>query len=155
MITKQDCMSLLLKLEDAGLNIDSQMKRLILAESVPMETLTFIVKNNGMEANKFYEMLRKRHNQKKSPLYKNILSGPKSPAEDALTLNCLLTQIFLYGAKLDSPYSFYKEVRADEIASAVSEYLAAGEYEGCSSLLSLLKADLLVLEYASGRREAE
>lgn len=155
MITKQDCMSLLLKLEDSGLDVDEQMKRLMRSQSVPVDTLSFIVRNNGLEANRFYEMLRKRHNQKKSPLYKNLLDGPKSPADAALTLNCLLTQIFLYGSKLESPSAFYKEIRADEIARAVSDYVSDGEYSGCSELLGLLKTDLLVIEYASGRRELD
>ena len=73
MITKNDCLTILVSLEDRGVNIDAPMKRLVTSSSIPMEVLKFILDNRGMEVANFYEMLRKKHNQKKSPLYHNIV----------------------------------------------------------------------------------
>ena len=71
MITKTDLMTILVSLEDNGVNIDNQMKKLLTAKEIPIETLKFILDNRGIEVANFYEMLRKKHNQKKSPLYLN------------------------------------------------------------------------------------
>ena len=73
MITKNDCMSILIKLEDHGVNIDSYMRKLIVSKEIPLEVLKFISQHRGIEVANFYEMLRKKHNQKKSPLYLNIV----------------------------------------------------------------------------------
>jgi hypothetical protein len=65
----------------------------------------------------------------------------------------LLTQILLYGSKLEHQELFYKEARADEITKVLNEYFKTGLYETCHNLLKLIKSDLLVLEYIAGRRE--
>ena len=72
MITKNDCLSLLVSLEDHGINVNDQMKKLLSSKELPIEVLKFISKNRGIEVIDFYEMLRKKYNQKKSPLYKNF-----------------------------------------------------------------------------------
>lgn len=155
MITKTDCMSILVKLEDSGVNIDSYMKKLILSKDVPLEVLQFISKNKGIEVGNFYEMLRKKHNQKKSPLYTNIVKDISSIDEVITTLSCLLTQIILYSNKLEDKTSFLKEARADEITSVLNMYFTAGRADNCLSLLKLIKSDLLVLEYIAGRRDLQ
>ena len=119
MITKNDCLSLLVKLEDQGVNIDAQMRKLVVSKEVPLDVLKFISGYRGIEVGNFYEMLRKRHNQKKSPLYTNIL----------------------------------KEVRAEEVSRVLNTYFKTGDASSCITLLKLIKSDLLVLEYISGRRE--
>ena len=101
----------------------------------------------------FYEMLRKKYNQKKSPLYLNIVKEVSQPDEVITTLSCLLTQITLYGNKLEAKDSFIKEVRAEEITRVLNEYFKTGVYDTCVSLLKIIKSDLLVLEYINGRRE--
>ena len=74
MITKNDCLSILVKLEDSGVkNIDTYMRKLLVSREIPLEVLKFISENRGLEISKFYEMLRKNHNKKKSPLYTNIV----------------------------------------------------------------------------------
>ena len=66
MITKQDCMTLLVRLEDNGVQgINNYLNKLLLSKEVPIEVLRFIAKNRGLEAVNFYEMLRKNYNQKK------------------------------------------------------------------------------------------
>ena len=153
MITKNDCMSILIKLEDRGINIDNYMRKLVVAKEIPLDVLKFISQHRGLEVANFYEMLRKKHNQKKSPLYLNIVKEISDLDEVITTLVCLLTQITLYSNKLETKDSFLKEVRAEEITRVLNEYFKNGTYDTCLALLKIIKSDLLVLEYISGRRD--
>jgi hypothetical protein len=154
MITKDDCMSILLKLEDQGLNINSAMRKLVVAKDLPLDVLKFIAQNRGMEAINFYEMLRSRYNQKKTPLYKNILKN-NDDKEVTTILACLLTQIVLYSKKLESKDLFLREIRAEEISRVLHDYFKTDDLEQCKKMLGLIKSDLLVLEYLNGRRKLE
>ena len=155
MITKADCLSILVKLEDKGLDINPYMKKLAISKEIPLDVLRFISQNRGIEVSEFYEMLRKSHNQKKSPLYTNILKEVNTPKDIILTLSCLLTQVILYGSKLENAESFLKEVRAEEITRALNTYFKESSIETGATLLKLIKSDLMVLEYIRGRRELE
>lgn len=146
-------MSILIKLEDRGVNIDNYMRKLVVSKEIPLDVLKFISQHRGIEVANFYEMLRKKYNQKKSPLYLNIVKEVSQPDEVITTLSCLLTQITLYGNKLETKDSFIKEVRAEEITRVLNEYFKTGVYDTCVSLLKIIKSDLLVLEYINGRRE--
>ena len=155
MITKNDCLTLLVSLEDKGINIDKQMRKLVTSKEIPMDVLKFILDNRGSEVANFYEMLRRKHNQKKSPLYHNIVKDIEDTDEIITTLACLLVQVTLYGKKLTSNKEiFQREVRAEEITRVLNNYYSTGDFSQCLALLRLLKADMLVLEYISGRREA-
>lgn len=154
MITKNDCLSILTKLDESGVSgVNSYVRKLVVARDIPLEVLKFISDNRGLEVSKFYEMLRKSHNQKKSPLYTNILKEIKDPQEVVTTLSCLLTQILLYGKKLENKDQFFREVRAEELTRVLNNYFKTGLYEECLHLIKVLKSDLLVLEYIAGRRE--
>ena len=98
------------------------MKKLLSSKEIPLDTLKFISDNRGIEVANFYEMLRKKHNQKKSPLYLNIVKEVSTLDDVITTLVCLLTQITLYSNKLDNKDSFLKEVRAEEITRVLNEY---------------------------------
>jgi hypothetical protein len=155
MITKNDCLTVLVALEDKGLDINQPMKKLVTSKEVPLEVLKFILNNRGMEVANFYEMLRKKHNDKKSPLYHNIVKDLTDPEEVVTTLACLLVQITLYSKKLQTNKEIFKrEARAEEITRVLNNYYTTGALDKCLALLRLLKADLLVLEHISGRREA-
>lgn len=155
MITKNDCLTILVSLEDKGINIDGPMKKLITTKEIPMDVLKFILDNRGIEVANFYEMLRKKHNQKKSPLYHNIVKEIEDPDEIITTLSCLLVQITLYAKKLTTNKEiFQREVRAEEITRVLNIYYSTGALEQCLALIKLLKTDLVVLEYISGRRNA-
>ena len=155
MITKTDCLTILVSLEDKGLDINGPMKKLITSKEIPLEVLRFISDNRGIEVANFYEMLRKKHNQKKSPLYYNIVKDITDPDEIVTTLACLLVQVTLYGNKLETGKEiFQREIRAEEITRVLNNYYSTGSLDQCLALIKLLKADLLVLEYISGRREA-
>ena len=154
MITKNDCLSILVKLEDSGVSeARTYIKKLIVSKDPPIEVLRFISVNRGIEISNFYEMLRKSHNQKKSPLYTNILKDFSSTQESLTTLSCLLTQILLYGNKLDNPEAFFKEARAEEITRVLNAYFQTRNPEDCFTVLRLIKSDLLVLEHIAGRRD--
>lgn len=153
MLNKSDCMSILIKLEDQGVDINAQMKKLILAKDIPIDVLKFIAEKQGLEAVKFYEMLRKSYNNKKSKLYKNILDDIN--IEDVcVILSSLLLQIALYSSKLtDTKNSFLQEIRANEISEALADFYKSDNIEKCLAVLTAVKTDLLVLEYLNGRRE--
>ena len=153
MLNKSDCMSILIKLEDKGVDINAQMKKLILAKDIPIDVLKFIAEKQGLEAVNFYEMLRKSYNNKKSKLYKNILDDIK--LEDVcIILSSLLLQIALYSSKLtDTKDSFLQEIRANEISEALADFYKSDNVEKCLAVLNAIKTDLLVLEYLNGRRE--
>ena len=154
MITKNDCLSISTKLDESGVSgVNSYVRKLVVARDIPLEVLKFISDNRGLEVSKFYEMLRKSHNQKKSPLYTNILKDIEDPQEVVTTLSCLLTQILLYGKKLENKDQFFREVRAEELTRVLNNYFKTGLYEECLHLIKILKSDLLVLEYIAGRRE--
>jgi hypothetical protein len=154
MITKNDCLSILVSLEDRGINIDQQMKQLLTTKEIPLSVLKFILDNRGIEVANFYEMLRKKHNQKKSPLYHNIVKEDLDSEEVVTTLACLLVQITLYSKKLPTNRElFQREVRAEEISRVLNTYYSTGMLDSCLALMKLLKTDLLVLEHISGRRE--
>lgn len=154
MITKNDCLTLLISLEDKGINIDKPMRKLVVSKEIPMEVLKFILDNRGSEVASFYEMLRKKHNQKKSPLYHNLVKEITDPEEVVTTLACLLVQVTLYSNKLTSNKEiFQREIRAEEISRVLNNYFATGMLDGCFALMKLLKSDLVVLEYISGRRD--
>ena len=154
MINKNDCLTILVSLEDRGINIDQYMKKLLTTKEIPIDVLKFILAHRGIEVANFYEMLRKKHNQKKSPLYYNIVKDITDPEEIVTTLACLLVQITLYSKKLSSNKEiFQREVRAEEISRVLNNYYVTGTLDSCIALLKLLKADLLVLEHISGRRD--
>ncbi len=155
MITKNDCLTILVSLEDRGIDIDQPMKRLVTSKEIPIEVLKFILDNKGIEVANFYEMLRKKYNQKKSPLYHNIVKDLTDPDEIITTLACLLVQITLYSKKLTTSREiFQREVRAEEITRVLNSYYSTGTLDQCLALIKLLKADLVVLEHISGRRDS-
>lgn len=154
MITKNDCLTILVSLEDRGINIDTPMKKLVTSTTVPMDVLKFILENRGMEVANFYEMLRKKHNKKQSPLYHNIVKEIDDLDEVITTLACMLVQINLYSRKLNTGREiFQREVRAEEITRVLNDYYSNGTFDQCLALLKLLKTDLTVLEYISGHRD--
>jgi len=154
MITKNDCLTVLVALEDRGVNINQPMKKLVTSKEIPLDVLKFILDNRGIEVANFYEMLRKKHNDKKSPLYHNIVKDLTDPEEICTTLACLLVQITLYSKKLQTNKEiFQREVRAEEITRVLNNYYTTNAMDQCLALIRLIKTDLIVLEHISGRRE--
>lgn len=154
MITKNDCLSILVQLSDSGVTgAESCIRKLIGVREPTVEVLKFISQNRGLDVSAFYELLRKNYNKKKSDLYINIVKELEDEKEVITTLSCLLTQIILFGNKLENSELFFKQVRAEEISRVLNEYFNTGIVLNCTKLLKLIKTDLLVLEYISGRRD--
>lgn len=156
MITKNDCLSILVQLSDSGVaEAENYIRKTLGMREPTIETLRFIHNQRGLEVSNFYELLRKNYNKKHSNLYMNIVKETEDEAEVITTLVCFLTQITLYGNKLTDKETFFKEVRAEEVTRVLNEYFSTGLILNCTKLLKLIKTDLLVLEYIGGRRELE
>lgn len=153
MITKNDIILLLTELQENNINVDNYLRKTILSESVNLDALKFINDNRQLDVAKFYEMLRKNNNSKKSPLYKNIVKEELSNADDVLTtLAALNLQILLFAKKLDDNQMFLKHSRGEEITKVLNNYYATYDLIPCYKLLKLIKADLVALEHIAGRR---
>lgn len=147
MISKNDLVLLLAELEAQDINVKSEMNRLFKSEDIPLDVLKFINEHRQFEVANFYEMLRKNYNQKKSPLYKNIVKEEYTKASEVLsTLAALHLQIVLYANKLDDNKLFLTHSRASEITDVLSNYYKTYDLIPCYKLLKLIKTDLKVFE---------
>lgn len=154
MITKNDCLSILVELEDKGVaDINKYIRQLMSAKEIPLDVLKFIATNRGIEVANFYEILRKSYNEKHSKLYYNILNETDNVKEILITLSSLLTQVFLHCKHLENSTRFLKEIRADEIAKVINTYCLDENPELCIKMLQAIRSDLTVMEYISGRRD--
>lgn len=154
MITKNDCLSILVELEDRGVaDINKYIRQLMSSKEIPLAVLKFIATNRGIEVANFYEILRNSYNDKRSKLYYNILNGSDNVNEILITLSSLLTQVFLHCKHIENPARFLKEIRASEIARVINEYCINEDPELCIKMLQAIRSDLTVMEYISGRRD--
>ena len=148
MITKNDCLLLLAELQDKGIETKPYVTRVIKNNNIDLDVLKFINTNRQLELTKFYNFLRKRYNEKKSKLYKEIVQiDEKQPKDIVVTLSSLLTQILLYSNKVDNKQLFLKHSRADEISKVLLKYFQNYDVQLCVTMLNLLKADLKACEY--------
>ena len=74
MITKRDCILLLTTMKNEHVNVDAMMQKAITARDVNIDVIKFINNYRPLDANNFYEKIRKSYNNKKSNLYKNIVT---------------------------------------------------------------------------------
>ena len=150
MITKNDCLLLLAEIQNKGIDTKVYINKTLKSTSIDLEVLKFINDNRPLELTIFYENLRKRYNEKKSKLYKDIVSiDEKQPRDIVVTLSSLLTQIVLYSNKLDNKQLFLRHSRAEEISKVLVKYFQNFDLELCTSMLMLLKADLKACESIS------
>lgn len=147
MITKNDCLLLLGELSSKGIETKSYVMKVLRNPNVDLEVLNFINQNRPLELVQFYEYLRKKYNEKKSKLYKEIVQiDEKQPKDIVITLSSLLTQILLYSNKAENKQLFLKHSRADEISKVLVRYFQDYDVELCVSMVNLLKADLKACE---------
>ena len=92
MVTRRDCFLLLAELQDNGIDTKKALADLTSAKDVPISVVQFINTNRQLDLAAFYEGLRKNYNNKKSPLYGNIVKEIKDPNEVLTTLSAFLTQ---------------------------------------------------------------
>lgn len=147
MISKSDLIYLLTDLEEKGFDTASYIKQVLRADNVSLDALKFINENRPLEIASFYEHLRKNYNQKKSPLYKNIVKEElKDPKDVIVILSALLLQINLYASKMQDNTLFLKHSRAIEITEALNKYYKTFDLISAIKLLKLIKIDLKVFE---------
>lgn len=153
-ITKNDCLLLLLELSEQGIDCKEELLKAHKAPEVEIETLKFINDNRKLDVTAFYEKLRKSYNNKKSKLYINIVRDEiKDPKDILITLSSLCLQILLYSKNVDNSNLFLKHTRFDEITRCLNNYSKTYDLIPCQKLLYLIKADLKVLEFISGRNK--
>ena len=147
MITKNDCLLLLAELKDRNIDTKPYVIKTLNNTSVDIEVLKFINKNRPLELGLFYESLRKRYNEGKSKLYKEIVQiDIKEPKDMIVTLSSLLTQILLYSNKVENKQLFLKHARADEITKVLYNYFDTFDLTLSVQMLNLIKADLKACE---------
>lgn len=146
MITKSDCYILLAELESDGVDIGSTMKTLTNSTYPTKEIIAFINSKRQLDLSKFYESLRKKHNEKKSSLYKNIVKEITDTSEVLTTLSALLLQILLFSKQAEDKEMFFKHARANEISTVLKKYFTDYDLTSCIKLLRYIKADLKCLE---------
>ncbi len=146
MLTKTDCLNLLFELKDKGVDVDKDIKYLLIHSEPSLDIIKTINNNMELSIRTFYEKLRKSYNNNKSKLYINIVKEVDlEPKELLCTLGSLQLQILLFNKTLDDP-SFLRSVRFNEICDCLKHYYATGDIIPSQKLLELFKADLKFLE---------
>jgi hypothetical protein len=149
MFTKTDCLSLLFELRDKGVDVDKDIKYLLVHSEPTLDIIRTINNNMELSIRAFYEKLRKSYNNNKSKLYINIVKENNlEPKEVLCTLASLQLQILLFNKTLDDP-SFLRTARFNEICDCLKAYYISGDIIPSQKLLELFKADLKFLEETS------
>ena len=146
MFTKTDCLSLLFELRDKGIDVDKDIKYLLVHKEPTLDIIKTINNNMELSIRAFYEKLRKSYNNNRSKLYINIVKENNlEPKEVLCTLASLQLQILLFNKTLDDP-SFLRSARFNEICDCLKHYYSTSDIIPCQKLLELFKADLKFLE---------
>lgn len=149
MFTKTDCLSLLFELREKGIDVDKDIKYLLVHNEPTLDIIKTINNNMELSIRAFYEKLRKSYNNNKSKLYINIVKENNlEPKEVLCTLASLQLQILLFNKTLDDP-SFLRTARFNEICDCLKAYYISGDIIPSQKLLELFKADLKFLEETS------
>lgn len=149
MITKRDCILLLTTMKNEHVNVDAMMQKAITARDVNIDVIKFINNYRPLDANKFYEKLRKSYNNKKSSLYKNIVTCDEQDCTSTVltTLAALSLQILLYSNDVSDKTMFLSHMRFEEIQEVLLNYARTFELIPCIQVLQVIKADLKAFEY--------
>lgn len=147
MITKNDCILLLGELSEQGIDVTSEINKVVKNTSIDLEVLKFINGYRTFEVLDFYDKLRVNYNNKRSKLYKCIVQvDEKEPKDIVITLSSLLTQILLHSKTVEDKELFLKHSRAEEISRVLNNYFKTYDLTLCVTMLKLVKADLKALE---------
>ena len=149
MITRRDCLLLLSELSVKGINTDAIVKLSLRSTDVNIEVIKFINSNRQLDANAFYEKIRRSYNHKKSNLYKNIVTCDEVDCSDTVltTLAALNLQILLFLDNVSDTKMFLNHTRFEEITQALLNYSRTYDLVPCIKVLQIVKADLKAFEY--------
>lgn len=149
MITKNDCLLMLFELKDKGIDVNEEIKYLLVHNEPTLDIIKKLNNNMDLSIRAFYEKLRKSYNNNKSKLYINIVKENNlEPKEVLCTLASLQLQILLFNKTLNDP-SFLRTARFNEICDCLKLYYTSGDIIPSQKLLELFKADLKFLEETS------
>ena len=111
----------------------------------------FINEHRQFDANAFYEKLRKSYNNKRSMLYKNIVTCDEVDCTETVltTLAALNLQILLYMKNVEDAKMFMSHTRFEEINEVLLNYSKTYDLVPCIQVLQVIKADLKAFEYLS------
>lgn len=153
MVSKNDLLLLLTDMQEEGEDVEAEIKLLYSSANIPLNVLRYINDRRQFDVASFYELIRKNYNNKRSPLYKNIVKEEiRNPKEVLTTLASLNLQILLFASKLEDDKLFLKHSRAEEITRVLNNYYKTYDLIPCLKMLRLIKADLCAFETVAGRR---
>lgn len=155
MLTNNDLSILLMEMEEEGVpGASSALGKTLGKPGVDFDALRFVNSHRQLDVAGFYERVRKNGNDKRSDLYRNIVRGEWDPDKALSTLHAFALQAFLYSRKVDDAKKqmFFRHVRAEEVSRVLHDYYESYDMGGVLKALSLIKADMLAFEAASGRR---
>lgn len=149
MITRRDCLLLLSELQAKGIDTTNMMKLALSSPDANIAVIKFINSYRQLDANAFYEKIRKSYNHKKSMLYKNIVTCDEVDCSDTVltTLGALSLQILLFMDKAQDVNMFLNHTRFEEITQALLNYSKTYDLVPCIKVLQIIKADLKAFEY--------
>lgn len=147
MLKKNDLILLLTQLQETGVDVSSQLKKVIKSPEIPVDVVKFINDKRQLDVTGFYEQLRKSYNAKRSSLYINLVrEEPKDPADVLITLSSLNLQILLYAKHLEKPQMFLSHSRAEEITLVLNNYYKTYDLKPVLALRDLIRSDLKAFE---------
>lgn len=149
MISRRDCLLLLAELQQKGINTTAITQKALRSNNIDLEVIKFINEHRQFEANAFYEKLRKSYNNKKSMLYKNIVTCDEVDCSSTVlsTLGALSQQILLYLDKVEDTRMLLRHLRFEEITESLLNYARSFDLVPCIKVLQIIKADLKAFEY--------
>ena len=149
MITRRDCILLLSELSERGTDTNAMLQKAMKNPDVDMSVVKFINDNRQLDVNAFYEKLRKSYDNKKSMLYKNIVTCDEVDCTPTVltTLASLCLQILLFESKVEDFGMFLRHTRYEEITQVLLHYGKTYDLVPCVKVLQLVKADLKAFEY--------
>ena len=149
MITKRDCILLLTEMEGSGIDTSDMLKLAMRSADLDADVLKFINDHRQIDASAFYEKIRKSYNNKKSNLYKNIVTCDEidNSPNVLTTLAALNLQILLFVQNAQDERLFLRSVRFEEINQALLNYSKTFDLVPCIQVLQVVKSDLKVFEY--------
>lgn len=146
MLKKNDLILLLTQLQEEGVDVSTHLKTVILSKDIPIETIKFINDNRQLDVTKFYELLRKKYNTKKSSLYINLVREDTDPKEDLITLSSFNLQVLLFAKHLDNPTMFLAHSRVEEVTRVLNNYYRTYDLKPVIAIKELIKSDLKAFE---------
>lgn len=147
MLKKNDLILLLTHLQEKGVDVSQQLRRVISSQDIPLDVVKFINDNRQLDVTRFYEQLRKSYNEKRSSLYINLVREDlKEPTDALTTLASFNLQVLLFAKHLEHPTMFLSQSRADEVTMVLHNYYKTYDLSPVLTLRTLIKSDLKAFE---------